>query len=95
MDKAMRDMWRMKHKAVQKQLNREAWALVRDDWHHARYLQFGVLTSCFVKGWLLAMMMLLLGLGGFCWSCFSWRPNDSTPSLPLWIWRGSCSCVLL
>ncbi|CAI2152911.1 hypothetical protein [Serratia marcescens] len=75
MDKAMRDMWRMKHKAVQKQLNREAWALVRDDWHHARYLQFGVLTRRFVNGWLLAMMMLLLGLGGILLVLFFLEPE--------------------
>lgn len=64
MDKAMRAMWRMKHKAVQKQLNREAWTLVRDDWHHTRFFLFGVMASRLVKGWLLAMMTLFLALGG-------------------------------
>ncbi|EFE93319.1 hypothetical protein [Serratia odorifera] len=65
MDKAMRVMWRMKRKAEQKQLNRDALALMRVDWFDERYRMLGAMAYRFVKGWIMANLVWVFVVGSF------------------------------
>jgi len=63
MDKAMREMWRMKRKAEQKQLNRLALGVLRTRWAESPWRVFVLFIMNSVVSWLVIWGVLFAGLG--------------------------------
>lgn len=63
MDKAEKHTLRKKHKESQRRLNREALALMREDWLNERYRMLCAMVYRFSKWWLFAVLLVVFGMG--------------------------------
>lgn len=73
MNKAMREMWRMKRKAEQKQLNRLAFGVLRNRWAESPWRVIVQLALRSVISWLVIWGCIFAGLG---WMLLcSWLPS--------------------